>query len=82
MNKNKSHDFQVTVDGVPYFVEATPYELNDQIRYHVSINGGPLLSFAWNDELQLFKALNDDASTLPEGLILAITQNILELTRK
>lgn len=76
--QNQAHELNITVDGVPYFVEAKPFEFNDQIRYNITINGGPETVFVWNDDLQLFKPLGDDSSTLPDGLILSITRRIME----
>lgn len=73
------HELNTMVDNVPYFVEAVPFQFNDQVRYNIMINGGPTDVFVWDEDVQLFKALNEDASTLPDGLIRAITTRILEL---
>lgn len=75
----KVHEFNIMVDNVPYFVEAEPFPFNDQVRYRVTVNGGSTDIFVWDDDIQLFRALDDDAATLPDGLIRSITANLLEV---
>jgi len=31
-------DLKMAVDGVPYFITATPFQLNGDMQFHVSIN--------------------------------------------
>ncbi len=77
MEKEK---FEFTVQGIPYVVNIDPFDFNNEKRFHVSYNGGPTDTFAWDSELKRLRAIDDDASTLPDGLELAISRRIEEMT--
>lgn len=72
--------FEFTVQGVPYEVTITPFDFNNEKRFHVSYNGGPVDTFVWDSEIRRFHALDLDASTLPDGLELAISERIVEMS--
>lgn len=71
--------FQFTVQGIPYEVKITPFDFNDEKRFHVSYNGGPSDVFAWDSDLKQLRAIDDDASTLPDGLGLEISRKIRQM---
>lgn len=79
MDGKNLHEFNIDVDGVGYFVEAEPYQFNNQVRYYISVNGRTRDVFVWDTERELFRALDDDAVILPDGLIRDISNKLLEL---
>lgn len=75
--KKKKYDF--TVQGIPYEVNIQPFDFNNEKRFHVSYNGGPRDTFVWDSDVKRLRAIDDDASTLPDGLELAISTKIQEM---
>jgi hypothetical protein len=50
--KTRTEIFELAIDGRPVKVAATPFKMHtDELRYRVSINGGPVHIFAWDDQL-------------------------------
>lgn len=76
-NENNERYFNIVVDEIPYRVEFEPFFFNDQVRYYVSINAGPRDVFVWDTEVQLFRAIDDDAGVLPVGLEKAISAKLI-----
>ncbi len=74
--KNNERHFNLVVDDVPYRVEFAPFFFNDQVRYYVSINAGPKDVFVWDTEIELFRAIDDEAAVLPVGLEKAISEKL------
>jgi len=68
--------FNLIVDDVPYVVKAAPFSFNNELRFHVSINAGPEHIFTWDSELKSLRAIDDDASILPDSLEEAISQRL------
>ncbi len=75
-NKNNERYFNLLVDEIPYRVEVEPFFFNDQVRYYVSINDRPKDVFAWDTEVSLFRAIDDEAGVLPVGLEKAISEKL------
>jgi hypothetical protein len=48
-NKQKTFEFDITVNGSPMNVIATPYIAVDKQRFRVSYNGGPVHVFGVDD---------------------------------
>lgn len=71
--------FDFTVQGIPYEVTIDPFDFNNEKRFHVSYNGGPVDTFVWDSELKRLRAIDRDASTLPDALELAISKRIEEM---
>jgi hypothetical protein len=71
--------FDFTVQGLPYEVEISPFDFNNEKRFHVSYNGGPEDTFVWDSDLKRLRAIDDDSSTLPDGLGLEISQKIIQM---
>jgi len=68
--------FDLLVDSVPYIVQATPYKFNGEVRYMVSFNGGREHVFTWDSSTGQLRAIDDEASTLPDNLEDAISEKL------
>ena len=77
-NQNNERRFNISVDRVGYSVAATPFDFNDQVHYHVRVNQGEPAVFAWDVEMSMFKSSSEDTSTLPDGLMRAINDELLK----
>jgi hypothetical protein len=75
----QEHKFQFQIDEVPYMVRVIPFDFNDEKRFRVSYNGGQEDIFVWDSDLKRLRAIDDDASTLPDSLGLAISNKIESL---
>lgn len=73
---------EIQVDRIPYILQVTPFMFNEEIRYHVSYNGGPDILFVWDNSVGHFAAFGDDAATMPDSLELAIAQRLQQMMRK
>jgi len=69
--------FDLTVDDIPYHVEAEGYQFNDQERFNVRVNGGTDHVFAYDGEMGRFRSLDDDATTLPDALEEGISRKLI-----
>jgi hypothetical protein len=78
-NDMEEKKFDFTVQGIPYEVSIKPFDFNNEKRFHVSYNGGPKDTFVWDSDVKRLRAIDDDASTLPDGLELAISTKIQEM---
>jgi hypothetical protein len=65
-------DFNITVDGAPYVVKATPHLFNGEKQYNVAINNGDDVLFAFDPSLGRYAPVGDDATDVPDNLELAI----------
>ena len=68
--------FNLLVDNVPYLVTSKVYQFNGEKRYRVSINGNEEHIFTWDSDLKRLKAIDDEASTLPDILEEAISTKL------
>ena len=68
--------FNILVDSVPYMVKAVPFSFNGETRYRVSFNGSPEHVFTWDSSLGQLRAIDDDSSTLPDNLEIAISEKL------
>ncbi|MDQ6843439.1 MAG: hypothetical protein M3Z92_03670 [Bacteroidota bacterium] len=75
-NKDNQRYFNLVVDKIPYRVEFEPFFFNEQVRYYVSINAGPKDVFVWDTNVELFRAIDDNAGVLPVGLEKAISEKL------
>lgn len=75
-----SERFELLIDGVPYSVEATPFEFNTETRYRVNYNGTEHI-FTWDSSLGRLTAIDADAPDIPDSLEEAIAER-LESSRK
>jgi hypothetical protein len=74
--RGEERSFNLLVDSVPYIVKAVPFRFNGEIRYRVSFNGSPEHVFTWDSSLGQLRAINDDSSTMPDNLELAISEKL------
>jgi hypothetical protein len=72
--------FNLLVDSVPYMVKAIPFRFNGEMRYRVSFNGSQEHVFTWDSSLGQLRAINDDSSTMPDNLELAISEKLQSKT--
>jgi hypothetical protein len=68
--------FDLLVDDVPYFVRAAPFSFNGETRFSVCINDGREHIFTWDRDVKGLRAIDDDASTLPDSVEEAISQRL------
>jgi hypothetical protein len=68
--------FEINLNGIPYIVEATPFEFNTETRFYVSYNGGPEHVFTWDSSLGRLTAIDDDAADIPDDLEAAISEKL------
>ena len=68
--------FNLVVDSVPYMISAQPFQFNEEVRYRVSVNGGPEHVFTWDSSLGQLRAIDDEASTLPDNVEEAISEKL------
>ena len=69
-------NFNILVDSVPYMIKAVPFSFNGETRYRVSFNGSPEHVFTWDSSLSQLRAINDDSSTIPDSLEIAISEKL------
>jgi len=74
--RRTERNFDLIVDNVPYLVKAIAFTFNGVIRYRVSVNGNPEHVFTWDPEIRQLRAINDEASTLPDNLGKAISEKL------
>jgi len=68
--------FNLLVDSVPYMITAKPFLFNGEVRYRVSVNGGSEHVFTWDSSLGELRAIDDEASTLPDNVEEAISEKL------
>jgi hypothetical protein len=68
--------FNLLVDSVPYMVTAKPFPFNGEVRYHVSVNGGSEHVFTWDSSVGQLRAIDDEASILPDNVEEAISEKL------
>ena len=72
--------FNILVDSVPYMVKAVSFSFNGETRFRVSFNGSPEHVFTWDSSLGQLRAIDDDSSTLPDNLEVAISEKLQSKT--
>ncbi|HTE23537.1 hypothetical protein [Flavitalea sp.] len=78
IRKNDTKTVELVVDKVPYQVKITPEKFNDDPRFYIEVNGDGGHMYAWYSDLLKLHALDDEASTLPDGLEQAISNMIVK----
>lgn len=68
--------FNLVIDGVPYFIKSIPFSYNGEMRFHVFINDDTEHVFTWDSEVKMLRAIDDDASMLPDRLEEAISDKL------
>ena len=76
LKPSNEKNFNILIDGVPYLVQAVPFSFNGETRYRVRFNGSPEHVFTWDSSLGQLRAINDDSSTIPDNLEIAISEKL------
>ena len=74
--RTDERNFNLVIDGVPYFIKSIPFSYNDELRFRVIINDETEHVFAWDSEVKMLRAIDDDASLLPDRLEEAINEKL------
>jgi hypothetical protein len=69
-------EFDLLVDDVPYIVKAAPFTYNEQLRFYISVNQGPEHVFTWDEEVKRLRAIDTEASILPDALEEEISERL------
>ena len=72
----QQQNFELVLGGVPYIVQATPFEFNTETRFMVRYNGGDEHVFTWDSSLGRLAAIDDDSIDIPDDLEVAIAQKL------
>jgi hypothetical protein len=75
-SRDTEKNFNILVDNVPYIVTATRFTFNGEVRYKVSFNGSSEHVFTWDSSLGQLRAIDDEASTMPDNLEIAISEKL------
>lgn len=73
---NNPRNFDILVDDVPYFVKAAPFSFNGETRFTVRVNDGPEHIFTWDSQIKGLRAIDDEASILPDPVEEAISERL------
>jgi hypothetical protein len=74
--RDDEENFDILVDNVPYIVTAARFTFNGEVRYKVSFNGSSEHIFTWDSSLGQLRAIDDEASTMPDNLEVAISEKL------
>ena len=74
--RDTEKNFNILVDNVPYIVTAARFTFNGEVRYKVSFNGSSEHVFTWDSSLGQLRAIDDEASTMPDNLEIAISEKL------
>lgn len=74
--RTDERNFNLVLDGVPYFIKSIPFSYNDELRFRVIINDDTEHVFTWDSEVKMLRAIDDDASLLPDRLEEAISEKL------
>jgi len=73
----KKRKLHLPVDNIPYEVEVTALNVNEEKRFNISINGGEEHAYVWDEQIQSIRPLDDDAAVIPEPLEKAIAEQLI-----
>ena len=80
--KTRTEVFQLTIDGNPLVVKATPYQTHTtETRFRVSINNSPVHIFGWDKDLNRLTAIDHANATgeMPRKIDEAIGRELYHL---
>ena len=80
-SRGEERQMNMVVDDVPYLVKVSPFSFNDEQRFYVSINGGTEHVFTWDSEIGSLRAIDDEASILPDALEEEISRQLQSKNR-
>ena len=79
--RTDQRNFNLVIDGVPYFIKSIPFSYNEELRFRVIINDDTENVFTWDSEVKMLRAIDDDASLLPDRLEEAISGKLQTRTK-
>ena len=79
--RTDERSFDILIDGVPYLIRSVPFLYNDELRFRVTVNNDTEHIFTWDSEVSMLRAIDDDASTLPDRLEEAISDKLQSHTK-
>ena len=63
--KTRTEIFELTVDGKPLVVRATPFQtLSTETRFRVSVNDSPVHIFGWDKDLNRLTAIDSSQASV------------------
>lgn len=77
--KTRTEIFELTVDGTPVIVKATPYQTPaTETRFRVSVNDSPIYIFGWDKDINRLTAIDSStvASKIPSKIDEAIGREL------
>lgn len=80
-HRTDERNFNLVIDGVPYFMKSIPFSYNDELRFRVIINDDTEHVFTWDSEVKMLRAIDDDASLLPDRLEEAISEKLQNMAK-
>jgi hypothetical protein len=79
--KTRTEIFELTIDGKPLVVKATPYQtLSTETRFRVSINDSPVHIFGWDKDLNRLTAIDSSnaAGTMADKIDEAVGRQLYQ----
>ncbi|WP_315819114.1 hypothetical protein [Paraflavitalea speifideaquila] len=79
--KTRTEVFELTIDGNPLVVKATPYQtLSTETRFRVSINDSPVHIFGWDKGLNRLTAIDSSsaAGNMPDKIDEAVGRQLYQ----
>lgn len=79
--KTRTEIFELTIDGKPVVVKATPYQtLSTETRFRISINDSPVYIFGWDKDLNRLSAIESSsaADSVPTMVEEAISRQLYQ----
>jgi len=74
----KTFMFEIIADGVPYEIRGQVFSFNEEKRVRLSVNGEGQHIYAWDADAVGLRALDDDASVLPDSLEKEISDRLVK----
>ena len=74
--RTDERNFNLVIDGVPYLIKSIPFLYNGELRFRVFVNDDTEHVFTWDSEVKMLRAIDDDASIIPDGLEEAISDKL------
>lgn len=69
-------NFELLVDGVPYWGKSIPFLFNEEIRFRITLSDGTEHLFTWDSEIGMLRFIDDDSSVLPVGFEEALSDKL------
>lgn len=74
--RTDERNFNLVIDGVPYLIKSISFLYNGELRFRVFVNDDTEHVFTWDSEVKMLRAIDDDASIIPDGLEEAISDKL------